>query len=166
MLRRANVREESPVGSVLRPFQKFSEVQASGGILLLIATVIALTWANSPWANTYVSTWQATLSVGFGDVGLSKPVILWINEGLMTLFFFVVGLEIKREFLVGELASWRHAAPPIIAALGGMVICAGVYPAFNAGTAAADTAGASLWRPIPPLPWGFWLYSAAAPQSP
>lgn len=138
MRRRENVHQESPIGPVLRPFQRFAEVQASGGILLLVATVTALAWANSPWSTSYVATWQTTLSVGIGNVTLSKPLILWINEGLMTLFFFVVGLEIKREFMVGELAYWRHAALPILAALGGMVIPAAIYATFNAGTAGTD----------------------------
>jgi hypothetical protein len=110
---------EQPVERLLRPFQEFAKLEASGGILLLLCTVTALVWANSPWADTYFSFWRTTLTVGFGEVLLSKPLLLWINDGLMAVFFFVVGLEIKREVLVGELNSVRKAALPIVAALGG-----------------------------------------------
>ena len=134
----ANVREELPIGSVLRPFQRFFSIQASGGIVLLVATLAALVWANSPWAPSYASSWQTLAGVSIDGVGISKPVSFWINDGLMTIFFFVVGLEIKRELLVGELAHWRYAILPVAGALGGMVVPAAVYTAFNAGTVSAD----------------------------
>ncbi len=124
-----------PIERFLRPFQEFAELEASGGILLLVCTVVALVWANSPWADTYFSFWRTTVTVGFGEFLLSKPLLLWINDGLMAVFFFVVGLEIKREVLVGELNSARKAALPIVAALGGALVPAGIYMAFNAGTA-------------------------------
>jgi NhaA family Na+:H+ antiporter len=126
--------QRSPGKWILRPFQEFAKLEASGGILLLFFTVVALVWANSSWANTYFSLWQTRITVGFGTAVLSKPLLLWINDGLMAVFFFVVGLEIKREILVGELASPRQAALPIAAALGGMLIPAGLYLIFNAGT--------------------------------
>ena len=92
-----------PIELLLRPFQKFAKVEASGGLLLLLCTIVALAWANSPWAESYLSLWQTRLTFGLGGFTLSKPLLLWINDLLMAVFFFVVGLEIKREALVGEL---------------------------------------------------------------
>ncbi len=104
------------------PFREFAAREASGGVLLLAAAAIALVWANSPFAASYESLWGTTLTIGAGDVGLSKTLHHWINDGLMVIFFLVVGLEIKREVLVGELASVRRAVLPIAAALGGAVV--------------------------------------------
>lgn len=118
---------------LLRPFQEFASVSASSGVLLLLCTVAALIWANSPWSETYTGLWQTKLTVGFGGFALSKPLILWINDGLMAIFFFVVGLEIKREVLVGELSSVRQASLPLAAALGGMIVPALIYTTLNAG---------------------------------
>ena len=118
---------------VARPFQEFSESDAAGGVLLLSATVLALAWANSPWAESYSTLWEHKFSIGFGAFALSKSILHWINEGLMAVFFFVVGLEIKRELLVGELASPRQAALPIAGALGGVVVPALLYSSLNAG---------------------------------
>jgi NhaA family Na+:H+ antiporter len=105
--------------------------------VLLLAAVAALLWANSPWGASYAALWHTSLSFSLGEWRLSKPLESWINEGFMALFFFVVGLEIKREVLGGELASVRRAALPIAAALGGMLVPAGIYLAFNAGQAGA-----------------------------
>jgi NhaA family Na+:H+ antiporter len=123
-----------PVHRVMRSFQEFARTEASGGILLLLCTSIALVWANSPWRDSYGELWQTKLTFGFGDFVLSKPLLLWINDGLMAIFFFVVGLEIKREVLVGELASRKQAALPIIAAIGGMIMPAIIYIALNSAT--------------------------------
>jgi NhaA family Na+:H+ antiporter len=125
---------------VMRPFQEFIRLEASGGILLLLCTLIALIWANSPWSEAYFSLWQTKLKIGIGSFVIDKPLILWINDGLMAMFFFVIGLEIKRELLVGELASLRHAALPIVAALGGMLVPALLYTSLN-----LREAGASGW---------------------
>ena len=100
----------------------------------------ALVWANSPWAGSYFHLWHANLTFGFVGGLLSKPLHFWINDGLMALFFLLVGLEIKRETLVGELASFRKAALPIAAALGGMIVPAVLYFLFNHGRP-----GASGW---------------------
>ena len=121
------------LGQVLLPFQEFVRTEASSGILLIICTVAALIWANSPWADSYTSLWQTKLTVDLGGFGLSKSLLLWINDGLMAVFFFVVGLEIKREVLAGELSSPRQAALPIVAALGGMLLPAAIYALLNAG---------------------------------
>ena len=128
-----NVRPTPPISPVLAPFQRFFAVEAAGGILLLVAALTALLWANSPLADSYTAVWQIPLSVGIGDIGLAKPLGFWINDGLMAIFFFVIGLEIKRELLVGELASWHQAALPIAAALGGMAAPAAIYAALNVG---------------------------------
>ena len=100
--------------------------------MLLAATAVALVWANSPWAGAYDALWHTPVTVGAGRLVLAMDLHHWINDGLMALFFFVVGLEIKRELLVGELASPRRAALPIAAAAGGMLVPALIYAAFNA----------------------------------
>ncbi len=121
----------------MRPFQDFAHKQSSGGVLLIIATAIALVWANSPWGEGYAALWHTKLTVGVGDASISKDLTHWINDGLMAVFFFVVGLEIKREILVGELSSARNAALPVAAALGGALAPALIYLAINAGTEGA-----------------------------
>ena len=128
---------QPPIRRVLRPFQRFAQVEASGGILLLFCTVVALIWANSPSASTYFDLWDTHFSIGFAGQVLDMSLHHWINDGLMAIFFFVVGLEIKRELLVGELASLRRATLPIVAALGGMLVPAAIYVAFNGGTPGA-----------------------------
>lgn len=122
-----------PIEQVLMPFQQFFKSKSTGGILLIISALMALVWANSPWASYYVSVWETRFTVGYGAFELSKPLLLWVNDGLMALFFFVVGLEIKREFMVGELSSRSQAVLPIVAALGGMVVPAIVYAVINIG---------------------------------
>jgi NhaA family Na+:H+ antiporter len=119
--------------AVLRPFQEFVKLEASSGILLFVCAMAALVWANSPWAAVYDAIWKTPLKLGFGDYALTKPLLLWINDGLMAVFFFLVGMEIKRELLEGELTSPRQAALSIAAALGGMAIPAALYLAVNAG---------------------------------
>lgn len=127
----------SAIARLLDPFQDFARQEASSGIVLLICTALALLWANSPWSAGYTGIWQNELIVGVGGFALSKPLLLWINDGLMVIFFFVVGLEIKREVLGGELSSIKQAALPIAAALGGVVVPAALYAFLNAGTPGA-----------------------------
>lgn len=110
-----------------RPFESFFRRQASGGIVLLAATILALVLANSPLSDVYFHFWETKLSIGAGSWGFTQSLHHWINDGLMALFFFVVGLELKREFLAGELATARKAALPAFAALGGMVAPAVIY---------------------------------------
>ncbi len=119
---------------IVRPFQDFAHKQSSGGILLILATAVALIWANSPWGEGYAALWHTKLTVGIGDFSISKDLTHWINDGLMAVFFLVVGLEIKREVLVGELSSARNAALPVAAAVGGVVVPATIYLTINAGT--------------------------------
>jgi NhaA family Na+:H+ antiporter len=101
---------------VMRPFQEFSDSEASGGVLLVLAAILALAWANSPLAESYYTLWEHNFTLGLEGFALSKSILHWINDGLMAIFFFVVGLEIKRELLVGELASpaRRHCRLPAL----------------------------------------------------
>lgn len=119
----------------LAPFRRFSRIEASGGIVLIACTLAALVWANSPLAPSYFALWETPVSLGFGGMVLSKSLLHWINDGLMAVFFFMVGLEIKREVLVGELGSPGQAALPVAAAIGGMAVPACVYVLFNHGEA-------------------------------
>jgi Na+:H+ antiporter, NhaA family len=137
MLYMSVARERPPVERIVRPFQDFAHKQSAGGILLIIATAVALVWSNSPWEESYFALWHTKLSVGVGDFSISKDLTHWINDGLMAVFFLVVGLEIKREVLVGELSSVRNAVLPVVAALGGAVVPALIYLAINAGTEAS-----------------------------
>jgi NhaA family Na+:H+ antiporter len=118
---------------LLQPFQEFVNAKVASGLLLLLCTVIALIWANSPFAASYVHLWETHFSLGFGNAAIDMPLEAWMNDGLMAIFFFLVGLEIKREILVGELSKMRQAILPAAAALGGMVFPALIYTAFNTG---------------------------------
>ncbi len=122
---------------LFRVFQRFFKLEAAGGIVLMACAVVALVWANSPWAAGYSAFWNTKLTIGIKPFQLSESLLHWINDGLMTLFFFVVGLEIKRELLCGELASAKRAALPVMAALGGMLAPAALYACFNAGQPSA-----------------------------
>jgi Na+:H+ antiporter, NhaA family len=115
----------------LKPFQQFAKSESAGAVVLLGAAAIAMAWANSPAQSAYVALWNENFVVGPAAHPLTLSLLHWINDGLMTLFFLVVGLELKREFLVGELAAPRHALLPILAALGGMLVPAVVYLALN-----------------------------------
>jgi Na+:H+ antiporter, NhaA family len=124
---------------LLRPrsmLERFVHNETSGSILLFAATIVALIWANSPWSASYVALWKLPLKTGRRPL-LSMDLHHWIDDGLMVLFFLVVGLEIKREIVKGELSSVRQAALPIIAALGGMIFPALVYLGFNHSGAGA-----------------------------
>ena len=135
---RSRLAEPAPLAPalsrVLAPFRNFTRTEASGGILLFLATVAALVWANSPWGDSYVDFWRTELAIGVGGSAMSMDLAHWINNGLMAIFFFVVGLEIKREVLVGELATLRQALLPISAAFGGAVLPALIYFVMNGGS--------------------------------
>jgi NhaA family Na+:H+ antiporter len=120
-----------------RPLHLFMATEARGALLLLGATVAALVWVNSPWVTSYEALWSTRLSVQVGEAELAKDLRHWVNDGLMVLFFFVVGLELSRGLKLGELRDWRAMAVPAVAALGGMVTPALLYLAFNAGGPAA-----------------------------
>jgi Na+:H+ antiporter, NhaA family len=131
----------APIDVLIDPFTRFAEMEASGGILLLVATVIALVWANSPWEHSYHAIWEKEVTAGLGRTVLTWSRHLWVNDGLMSIFFFMVGLEIKRELLIGELSSFKRAAFPFMAALGGCVLPAALYLAINHGTPEANAWG-------------------------
>ncbi|WP_066218350.1 Na+/H+ antiporter NhaA [Formosa haliotis] len=116
---------------LVRPIAKFVQVESFGGILLFSAAVIALIWANSPFSESYTAVWNYHVGVEFGDFHLSKSLLHWINDGLMVIFFFLIGLEIKREILLGELNSMKKAALPIFAALGGVFVPIGIFLLLN-----------------------------------
>ena len=116
----------------LNPIQRFFKSESISGILLIVATGAALIIANSPLAHTYHEFWDETaLSFRFKNFELSKPMHYWVNDGLMAIFFFLIGLEIKREILTGHLSSFKSSLLPILAAVGGMVLPAAIYLAFN-----------------------------------
>lgn len=123
----------TPIERLVGPFQEFAQLESSGGILLICCTALALAWANSPWSASYSHLWHTNLTFGFAGGVFSEPLHFWINDGLMAVFFLLVGLEIKRETLAGELASFKKAALPAAAAIGGMLVPAAIYVLFNHG---------------------------------
>ncbi len=119
-----------------RPVREFLAIEAASGVLLIVSTVVALVWVNSPWSSSYHDLFETHINFQIGTIlTLDLPFEMWINDALMALFFFVVGLEIKRELVAGELKDPRAAALPAMAALGGMIIPALIYVAFNSGGA-------------------------------
>lgn len=118
---------------ILHIFNTFFHNESTGGILLLICAVIAVTLASIPGGEWFDRLWETSASIGIGDFSIEMTLRYWINDALMAIFFFVVGLEIKREMLVGQLSSIKRSALPIVAALGGMLVPAGIYWACNAG---------------------------------
>lgn len=123
--------KNSHIELLLSPFSRFLRIETSGGILLILFTLVALVWANSPYSIYYQQLWENELSFGLGDGKISKSILHWINDGLMAVFFFVVGLEIKREVRAGELSAPRQAMLPVFAAIGGMVFPAIFYTLLN-----------------------------------
>ena len=117
--------------SIVRPLAAFLATETAGGAVLLGATAVALLWANSPWQRSYETLWHTQLTLGAGAFTISEDLRHWVNDGLMALFFFVVGLEIKRELITGELRERRAAALPVLAAVGGMLVPALFYLALN-----------------------------------
>ena len=132
---RALRRTRSPIVRMMSPLRDFLATEASGAVLLAAGAVAALVWANSPWSQSYEDLWSTTAGISIGGHSLVLDLRHWVNDGLMTVFFLVVGLEIKRELTDGHLSSRRAALLPGVAALGGMVVPALVYLAI-AGTSA------------------------------
>jgi Na+:H+ antiporter, NhaA family len=126
--------------TVVQPLQRILRHEAAGGAVMLVAAAIAIVWANSPWGDTYAQVWQTTLRVELGGVLHLDHLSLqtWVNDALMTVFFLLVGVEIKRELVHGELRDARAVALPVIAAIGGMIVPAVIYGAINAGGPGAD----------------------------
>jgi len=126
--------KEYAVASAVRDFMK---LESAAGILLLVAAVLAMVVANSPLAGLYSALFDTTVAVQFGALTISKPLLLWVNDGLMAVFFFLIGLEIKREVTEGELASLEQVALPGLGALGGMIVPAAIYTWLNWGDSVA-----------------------------
>jgi NhaA family Na+:H+ antiporter len=134
-----SARQRAGLTDVLpRQVQEFLRTETGGGAVLLAATAAALVWANSPWPDSYASVWQTKLTITLGGAELSHDLRGWINEGLMALFFFVVALEIRREFDMGSLRQRGSVTLPALAAIGGMVLPAGLYLLLNAGGPGAN----------------------------
>ena len=148
---------------MIMPFQRFFKQEASSGIVLLVFAVVAMGLANSPWAAAYEEILHWKLSVGAGDFLLSMSLLHWINDGLMAVFFFVIGMEIKREFLFGELKSPSSTLLPIAAAVGGMVVPALLYTAFNIGRPTISGWGVSMATDIA---FSLGVLAFAAPRAP
>lgn len=122
----------------ITPIQEFIKTESSSGIILLGTTVLALVIANSPWAPAYFNLLETHLTVGVPGLMIDKPLLLWINDGLMAIFFLLIGLEVKREMKYGELSDFKSALMPLIAALGGALVPGLIFYFFNAETAFAD----------------------------
>ena len=123
------VRESLIARTVQLPIQEFIHTQGVSSAFLLAAALIALIWANSPWSASYYHAWHIELTLS----GLRLPIHMWINDAMMALFFFLVGMEIKQEIVRGELQDFRRAALPICGGLGGMVVPALIFAAINHG---------------------------------
>ena len=126
------------------PVRSFLTTEAGGAFVMLGAAIAALVWANSPWWHTYESVWTTELSIHMGTTGIAADLRTWVNEGLMTLFFLVVGLEAKRQLDLGELRERRRLAIPVFAAMGGVAVPIAIYLAFNAGRAGGHGWGAAM----------------------
>jgi NhaA family Na+:H+ antiporter len=119
---------------VLRPLQAFLQTSSASAVVLLGAVVLAIVWANSPWRDTYERVWTTPISVHVGAREITDDLRHAVTDGLMSLFFLVVGLEIKREFVTGELQRWRAASVPVVGAIGGMAVPALIFAVLNRGT--------------------------------
>jgi Na+:H+ antiporter, NhaA family len=131
----ASLRSATPVlaDRVLQPFQRFAEWKPAGGVVLMLSALVALLVANASFGPAVERVWETPLAVGVSSAPLTLSLRAWINDALMAVFFLLVGLEIKRELLVGDLSSVRTAILPLCAALGGMLVPAAIYAAMNAG---------------------------------
>ncbi|MBF6059107.1 Na+/H+ antiporter NhaA [Thiomicrorhabdus heinhorstiae] len=129
---------EKTFDKVVTPFENFIHNQTTTGLILLLMTIVALIFANSPFSEAYEHFFHTHFSIQFGNLGIDHSIHHWINDGLMAIFFFLVGLEIKREVLVGELSDPKNAALPIIAAIGGMVFPALIFYSITQGTPAEN----------------------------
>ncbi len=121
------------VQRILAPVERFLAIEAASGIVLMIVAAAALVWANSPWRTFYTDLWHIPIGITIGELSFQQDLHFWINDGLMTIFFFVVGLEIRREIHDGELSTIRRAALPLAAALGGMIVPALIFLGLNIG---------------------------------
>ncbi len=126
---------KEPIDSIIDPLRNFLHIESASGIVLLVAALTALILANSPFGEGFLAFWKKPLGFTIGTIQISHSLQHWINDGLMAVFFFVIGLEVKRELVLGELQDMRQAALPIAAAIGGMIVPAGIYLALQYGAA-------------------------------
>jgi NhaA family Na+:H+ antiporter len=165
-LRRSWITSQRPIPRLIaRPIRSFLDTESAGGIVLLAAAGIAVIWANSPWSDSYESFWHTEIAFTIGSFEISEDLLHWVNDGLMTIFFFVVGLEIKRELVAGELNEWRKAALPAFAALGGMVVPALLYAALNFGGSGSSGWGIPMATDIAFAVGVLTLFGSRAPTS-
>jgi NhaA family Na+:H+ antiporter len=127
----------APIQVITEPLSRFLHVEAASGVVLLLCAAVALIAANSAWSESYLAFWKTPLGFSIGDFSVVHSLKHWINDGLMALFFFVIGLEVKRELVLGELRDLRRAALPVSAALGGMIVPAAIYLLLQGGEAGA-----------------------------
>lgn len=139
-------RDEDLTGQVGTALRRFMHTEASSAGFLLAAAVLALLWANSPWSELYEHLMHTPLNITIGDAELAMDLHHWVNDGLMVVFFFVLGLEVRREFAMGELTDRRRVVLPVIAGVGGMVVPALLYLLFNASGDAARGWGIVIGR--------------------
>lgn len=125
-------------------FNEFSQTGAFGGVLLLATAIVAMVWANSMWSSSYFDLWNAPFKISISDFHLDKPLLIWVNDGLMAIFFFYVGLEIKREVKVGELSQPGQAILPIVAAVGGIVLPACLFLLMSRGEPGSEGWGVPM----------------------
>ncbi|MBI3784633.1 MAG: Na+/H+ antiporter NhaA [Deltaproteobacteria bacterium] len=137
-------RPSRPIDRLIAPLERFLHVEAAGGIVLLACTIVALAIANSPCADAYHHFWQTELGLRIGSFSFVHSLEFWVNDGLMALFFFLVGLEVKRELVFGDLRDPRAAMLPIMGAIGGMVVPAGIYISLLGHTPAAHGWGVPM----------------------
>jgi Na+:H+ antiporter, NhaA family len=165
-LRRSWISSERHIPRLIaRPIRTFLDTESAGGIVLLAAAGIAIIWANSPWSGSYESLWHTEIGFTIGSFEISEDLLHWVNDGLMAIFFFVVGLEIKRELVAGELNEWRKAALPAVAALGGMVVPALFYTALNVGGTGSSGWGIPMATDIAFAVGVLTLFGSRAPTS-
>ena len=124
---------KQPIDYVVAPVVRFMHIEAASGVVLLVCTIVAIALANSPFAESFLGFWKTKVGFEFGGFSFRHSLKHLINDGLMAIFFFVIGLEVKREIVLGELRNLRQATLPIAAAIGGMVLPAGIYLALQAG---------------------------------
>jgi Na+:H+ antiporter, NhaA family len=154
-----------PVDRFTKPFMRFLRIEATAGGVLLLCTIVALGLANSPWSASFLSFWDMPAGVRLDGIELSRSLKQWINDGLMTLFFFVVALELKREIVLGELRNPRMAALSLAAALGGMLVPAALYLLLAAGGAGAHGWGTVMATDTAFVIGGLAVLGSRVPQS-
>jgi NhaA family Na+:H+ antiporter len=130
--------QKSPIDKLISPVNRFIQLEYTSGIVLLMSVIIAIVWVNSPFSASYHHLWGINFTIGFDNSTLTHSLHSWVNDGLMAVFFFVIGLELKREFMAGELSSVSKASLPMMAALGGMLIPAAIYYLINKGSSTAN----------------------------